>query len=131
MTRRAVSRACGHAIGMKEPWDNIIGRTVTFADGTTKLCTVHICWNCGAWLSLGESNDAPDEVRIEIRAAELAMLSTEQRKRPPYEWSSIHEWLGIDSDEPALYGDAAYQAGHLARCIHDHDHDHITEHGND
>ena len=30
------------------------------------------CLDCGAWLSLGPSNDSPPEVQIEIRAAELA-----------------------------------------------------------
>lgn len=29
------------------------------------------CLDCGAWLSLGPSNDEPDEVRVEIRAAGL------------------------------------------------------------
>lgn len=30
------------------------------------------CVTCGAWLSLGPSDDEPAEVRVEIRAAELA-----------------------------------------------------------
>lgn len=30
------------------------------------------CIDCGAWLSLGPSNDEPEAVRIEIRAAEIA-----------------------------------------------------------
>ena len=31
------------------------------------------CWQCGAWLSLGPSNDSPEAVQIEIRAAEMAV----------------------------------------------------------
>jgi hypothetical protein len=27
------------------------------------------CLDCGAWLSLGESNDEPEQVRVEMRAA--------------------------------------------------------------
>lgn len=40
------------------------------------------CLDCGAWLSLGESNDSPPEVRVEIQAAEIA--ATNSRVVIPY-----------------------------------------------
>jgi len=47
---------------------------------------VHIeqlrCLDCGAWLALGPSNDAPPEVAVEIRAAELAAPYLESGARP-------------------------------------------------
>jgi hypothetical protein len=62
-------RRCGHALLAKEPWDNIIGITVTFANGAKKLCPAIVCWKCGHQLSLGESNDDPSEVQQEIAFA--------------------------------------------------------------
>ena len=43
-------------------------------DGTAMpdaLCEQFRCLDCGAWLSLGPSNDEPEAVRIEMRAAEM------------------------------------------------------------
>jgi hypothetical protein len=33
--------------------------------------TIKVCNDCGAWLSLGPSNDRPEAVRIEMRLAEF------------------------------------------------------------
>lgn len=41
--------------------------TVTAGGVGTRVCS-----RCGHWLSLGPSNDAPDEVQVEIDAAMLA-----------------------------------------------------------
>lgn len=40
-------------------------------DGYVATVEQFRCIDCGAWLSLGPSNDEPEAVRIEIRLAEL------------------------------------------------------------
>lgn len=78
------------------------------------------CIDCGAWLSIGPSNDTPEAVQIEIRAAEIAQ-----------EVSEMTEWwlyVGINSteDENRGYSHAKsnvgpdindWEAGYLARVI--------------
>jgi len=41
------------------------------ADVIVTKCEQFRCVDCGAWLSLGPSNDEPESVRVEIRAARL------------------------------------------------------------
>lgn len=71
---------CRHGVELKEPWDNIHSRTVTFYDKDgneteRRLCRVFVCWHCGEWESIGPSNDSDERVRVEIAAAELASWS--------------------------------------------------------
>jgi hypothetical protein len=40
------------------------------------------CLDCGAWLSLGPSNDEPDSVKVEIAAAAQAASYRDQNYRP-------------------------------------------------
>ncbi len=53
------------------------------------------CIMCGAWLSLGPSNDKPETVQIEIRAAELA--ANGGRLNLPYGVNILEhpEWLAM------------------------------------
>ena len=121
-----------HGQSLKGPWDNIRSRTVVFFDrdgnATSRLIPVHICWECGAWLSLGPSDES--KVALEVRAAEIAA-----------DWDDDATWwdgflsLGMCSPEgqhaPLIEADIArgtkfqrdlddYLAGHLARCITEH-----------
>lgn len=47
------------------------------------------CPSCGAWLSLGESNDEPEAVKVELRGTAIASEWREQSYRPGadrFEW---------------------------------------------
>jgi hypothetical protein len=125
MTRRAVSRACGHR-GTHADY----GRRIV-ADGDVSLMEFRVCLDCGTWLPLGKSNDAPDEVKVEMRAAELAHDNEHWArlvtKGVPGEDREVDGFL-MHYSARAPQSDAEL-AGYLARCIHDHDR--ITEHGND
>lgn len=78
------------------------------------------CSACGVWMSIGPSNDMPPQVKIEIRAAELAFASTRQRWAPAYlggaapleyeGWMSVFTW-------PASNADPKFLAGYLGRLI--------------
>jgi hypothetical protein len=123
MTRRAVSRACGHRntrIGM---WR---AGAQDWLDNTWCLIEDRIvCQDCGAWLSLGESNDAPDEVQVEMRAA---MLADPTQDIAYFEDDEFHGWVDWHRDQRPL-DTLMYWAGYLAAEIQHHDR--ITEHGND
>lgn len=85
-------------------------------------CEQFRCVDCGAWLSLGPSNDEPESVRVEIRAAEIAAAACE----PIDEWIcqelTATERLGWCGwiDEASL-GILAEHAGYLACQIWQHD----------
>lgn len=76
-----------------------------------------ICDDCGAWLSLSPSNDEPEAVRVEMRAAELAaaldnglIIST-----------NSDECVGWRmGDNRMLEANFGYRAGYLARAICEH-----------
>lgn len=77
-----------------------------------------VCFDCNTWLPLGPSNDEPEAVKIEIRAAEIAA------KWAPLDREQIEVWDGWychrdgvapNADTPSEY------AGYLAREIATHD----------
>jgi hypothetical protein len=76
-----------------------------------------VCLLCRSPLGLGDSNDTPAAVRIEIEAARLAQLQGST-------YVSNDAWSGFDAHkrgwEPVPTHDA--QAGWLAREIIEHDH---------
>lgn len=81
-----------------------------------------ICNHCGTWLPLGPSNDEPEAVRVEIRAAEIARCLDEGG----CEMSSL-ECCGFNDEWPTLRGGghvhmdtASQRAGYLAREIATH-----------
>jgi hypothetical protein len=87
--------------------------------GQVAQCEQFRCLDCGAWLSLGESNDEPEQVRVEMRAAELA---AEWGTVPPKCNDGAFEedcprcgWEGwiMEHATPS----PAWHAGYLARCI--------------
>jgi hypothetical protein len=129
MTRRG---ECRHPMR-----DRVVLAHVT--DGPLYDC--NICRRCNTWLPLGESNDAPDEVAIEVRAAELVAhvkkplgsafypTDNEHAGWRDEQLQPLHLSNGFHYYEPPAFNEAEYLTGHLARCIHDHDR--ITEHGND
>lgn len=104
---RHARRMCGTWLG--EAWDEWAPSMNAIAPDRL------VCLDCGAWLPLGPSDDTGCEV--EIRAAELAILSVERRASAPIEWCSIQEWFGFDAADDIGEG---YLAGYLARCIVDH-----------
>lgn len=87
------------------------------------------CVRCGAWLSLGESNDEPEAVRVEMRAAKLSNVEHNEHE------FTDSEWLGWEQDERyVMCGEirnvhedmseeqyARWHAGYLARCIAEHE----------
>ena len=92
--RQPDKHGCKHGIGSKEPWDNIIGRTVE-VNGVERLVSVLICWRCGAWIGLGPASDDSNAVRLEIRLAawlqDIAILWEPGVERTRHEESRI-EW---------------------------------------
>lgn len=96
------------------------------------------CVDCGEWLSLGPANDAPPEVQIEIRAAEIAADAARgiglgghgpEHCTGEHCWHFYEEW--DDSAGPCCYChhpgpilpgvDNECHAGYLARCIATHE----------
>ncbi len=83
------------------------------------------CLDCGAWLSLGPSDESwPAAVSIEIRAAELAGGDVANYDQ----W----EWSGWNGDEYYIDGgtghgkrihggDPRWEAGYLANAIEQHE----------
>lgn len=93
-----------------------------------------MCWSCGSLLPLGEANDEPEAVKVEIRAAEIAAITTvygctaRAGRMSPDEgegWAK-HESGGnpVANDEhqslPLRGWVASRHAGYLARCISTH-----------
>lgn len=97
------------------------------------------CLDCGAWLSLGSANDKGEAVAIEMRAASLAgaprqLVRSSSRLFVGIEWEGwrqveTFERLTVvdtngreheDHDVPINLDSTRWQAGYLARCIHDH-----------
>ncbi len=86
------------------------------------------CADCGAWLPLGPSNDEPEAVKVEIRAAELAARVDEQRVRDRWQLMSdvgfdgaeIAGWIENKYDSEKLPEQFGEHAGYLARCIVTH-----------
>lgn len=82
-----------------------------------------VCLDCDHWLSLGPANDSDERVRIEKRAALIAIEIAEMT-----EW-----WLFFNGSPAELNGYQYYSrplrngsmadlnAGYLARCIATHD----------
>ena len=66
-------------------------------DREKSICEVHICCDCGEWLSLGPSNDTP-EVLVEIRAAELA-ASAEDGRFDSFTICEADGWMGYDNPD--------------------------------
>lgn len=83
-------------------------------------CLVNICSMCGVWLSLGPSNDTPDAVKIEIRAAEIA--ANYDSGKPPIEWCNIYEWFGFDApgDSGVYRMSPKRLASRIPRTLHPH-----------
>lgn len=85
-------------------------------------------FGCSVELSLGPANDDPEEVQIEIRAAEIAQ-EVESAHRPgrwvDYEDLSHQEWAGwtehANGTSEALAIPHGWRAGWLARQIFMHD----------
>jgi hypothetical protein len=133
MTRRAVSRACGHrlqfftgAIVYAPHESSLLGGT--FGPGWATVVGQSKCARCGETMPLGPSNDAPDEVQVEMAAARIAS------KWAPLDGEGflvVHGWHCHRDGCAVLHLAPTSLAGYLARCIVQHDHDRITEHGND
>lgn len=98
-----------HGIWANGTWDEWIGGANSIASERER------CLDCGAWLPLGPSNDEPAEVRVEMRAAELAAR--------PISEASIRDrqgWLVfVHNTQPGA--DDYSPAGYLAAAIATHD----------
>jgi hypothetical protein len=156
MTRRAVSRACGHRSTRRAWWHN--GHWITWSHIARGQAGVGLLWDdhaarrcndCSAWLPLGESNDAPDEVKVEMRAAMLAAAWEPENGVHGLTTGCEHTgWDGWPYRQPRCTDE---HTGFLAAQIRNHErdlgevnwagqhmadhpihnHDRITEHGND
>lgn len=109
-------RSCGRK---QVYWNTIrVDETNTWRVGGP-TSTYARCANCHEYESLGPSNDAPIEVAVEIRAAELADLAGSHSTT-----TEAYGWLGYQRDtDPIYFGGVTdhWQSGWLGRAIHDHD----------
>lgn len=91
--------------------------------GRAAMCEQFRCLDCGAYLSLGESNDASEAVQVEMRAIEVVNARAAQRPDLVttdefYGWN-LHECNSTSGDfSPGV------AAGYLARCLWTHCDDH-------
>lgn len=69
-------------------------------------------------LSLGPSNDDSEQVRIEIRAAEIAADGGPNTESANFE---AYGWLLHQAGGPVLWTNQHEAAGYLARCITTHE----------
>jgi hypothetical protein len=146
MTRRAVSRACGHRNVFTYYW---IGNSWISLFGDSKNAHRRRCADCRRFIPLGPSNDAPDEVQVEMRAAELAAAWEPENGVHGLTTGCEHTgWDGWPYRQPRCTDE---HTGFLAAQIRNHErdlgevnwagqhmadhpihnHDRITEHGND
>lgn len=113
---------CAHDFGER--------RETLFAEvqGQRRAFVVRACLECGAWLSLGHSDEAP--VHVEVRAAEIAADLDDADRL--CDWTLSNEsFVSLTAfDERRGWSIAetnmqehteAWHAGYLARCIVGHD----------
>lgn len=92
-----------------------------------------VCKLCRAWLPLGPSNDDDERVRVEMRAAEISALLSNDAAL--YDWTlsneefvsftAFEERRGWSVAESSMRNHSnAWLAGYLARCIWTHCDDH-------
>ncbi len=98
---------------------------VTRRAGNGLHATHNVCPWCGTWLSLGPANDEPAAVKLEIRAAELAVVLATldgilDWQFAPNEWDDERRGWSMAETNMQQHTDA-WQSGYLARCIATHD----------
>ena len=104
----------------------LAGQFTMLSDGTIVDALVEQlrCLDCGAWLSLGPSNDAPAQVQVEIRAASLAASLTRLGailawQFNPHEWDEERRGWSMAETNMQQHTNA-WHAGYLARVIATH-----------
>lgn len=81
----------------------------------------HKCLDCGAWLSMGPSNDKSEAVRIEMRAAELAAGGDMICCGDVDDIGDCEECGCVDYETGTDPMSTAQWAGYLARAIVSHE----------
>lgn len=91
-----------------------------FIGATWETPDAIVCPDCRDWLSLGESNDEPEAVKVEMRAAELAAGYT--KERGVIDGTTLDEDIGFlaYSRGGDVFGPEQHR-GYLSHCIVDHD----------
>lgn len=91
------------------------------------------CNACGAVIPLGPSNDEPEAVRVEMRAAEIAQdiacMGWTVLRRDSLVFAGWHDEQltplyhsnGFQYYEPPKFDESQWHAGYLARAIATHD----------
>ena len=107
----------------------IATRDVHTLDGQTRM-TYEFCGVCGAWMSLGPSDETDPQVALEIRAAELAALYRAIEERTlkgasrfieSLDGAELAGWIERQHDSAKVPEQSGEWAGYLAKCIADHD----------
>lgn len=116
-----MGRKCRHRKTMRFVWD-LSGNRAHRWLGAYASDDTHavICQRCGAWLSLGPSNDSPEAVQEEIEAARLAAHLQHDDfpdDEPEDEWAD-YGWASHQLDCDVYDGT---WHGYLARQITHHD----------
>jgi hypothetical protein len=120
MTRRAVSRACGHRNVEGRAWSQAHPRWYAAfkANRNERNHDALVCLDCGTWLPLGPSADDDERVRIEVRAAELVAAGGPDRHCERCGWD-MHRH-GFYCAPSSGHDEADFHAGWLAREITTH-----------
>jgi hypothetical protein len=88
------------------------------AEPTNLTMVRQYCGLCGAWLSLGESDETDERVAIEIRAAEIAASDDPHRVMGIDEAVGFSDWYDGDAERPGtILNVRQVHAGYLARAI--------------
>lgn len=122
-----MGRKCRHEHAFARVWVGGAGGNWIFLCGDSSTADARRCVDCHEWLSLGPSNDSPEAVRIEIRAAEIAASGRPPkhngtrgtRGRGTYIGCAGCGWNGAEGQ--LLEGKPSTEAGRLARQITHHD----------
>ena len=124
------------------PGDSFVPDSGSGLNVEIAACEQFRCIDCGAWLPLGPSNDEPDAVKVEMRAAELAAHRHEMEHRLSSRFKTtygeIAGWRGeetieslrvflpdggerVDRGTPLNLDSPNWRAGYLARYIVTHE----------
>lgn len=85
-----------------------------------ELPGLKMCGNCGAWLSLGHSDETDERVALELRAATIAAdKKAKMSMCEAFGWEALLAPKFSTDPVDAGYSNK-WHAGYLARCIVEH-----------
>lgn len=103
-----------------QPCEHRVTTDSTYDSVRRVLVQIRICHECGAWLSLGPSNDAPPEVQVEMRAAVLDAMYETARRWDELDGAELAGVITFNFDSAKQPEQDGEWAGYLAAAIASH-----------